>query len=274
MASLTWFITGASRGFGRELTEQLLARADRVAATARRPQQLDDLAERHGPDRLWRGVLDVTEPGAPCAVMEAAWQDLGRVDVVVSNAGFGVIGAAEELDDEQIDGVIATNLVGSIQVARAAARHMRPQGGGRILQVSSMGGQMAFPGFSLYHASKWGIEGFFEAFGPEVEPFGIHTTLIEPGMIRTSFYDVVQRARPLRAYDDHPAIPRAAIPVEVMPGDPAKVAAAIIALGASAEPPPRRVLMGSDAYALVHASVSARLDEVCAQAETAAATDG
>lgn len=269
----TWFITGASRGFGRELTEQLLARGDRVAATARRPEQLDDLAERYGARRLWRRALDVTDVEQVDQVVSAAWAELGRVDVVVSNAGYGVIGAAEELTDAQVEGVIATNLVGSIRLARAAAEHLREQGGGRILQVSSMGGQMAFPGFSLYHASKWGIEGFYEAFAHEVEPFGIRTTLVEPGMIRTSFYDVVQRAAPLAAYDDHPAIPRSAIPVESMPGDPAKVAAAMIALG-DADDPPRRALMGSDAYALVHASVAARLAEVEAQETTAGATDG
>lgn len=273
MGSSTWFITGASRGFGRELTEQLLARGDRVAATARRPEQLDDLAERFGPERLWRRALDVTDTARVQEVVGAAWADLGRVDVVVSNAGFGVIGAAEEVSDAQVEDVIATNLVASIQLARAVAPHLRAQGGGRILQVSSMGGQMAFPGFSLYHASKWGIEGFYEAFAHEVEPFGIRTTLVEPGMIRTSFYDVVQRAAPLTAYDDHPMIPRAAIPVESMPGDQAKVVAAMIAL-AQEDDPPRRVLMGSDAYALVHGAVSARLAEVEAQEATAGATDG
>jgi NAD(P)-dependent dehydrogenase (short-subunit alcohol dehydrogenase family) len=273
MASSSWFITGASRGFGRELTEQLLARGDRVAATARRPEQLDDLAERHGSERLWRHALDVTDTARVQEVVAAAWAALGRIDVVVSNAGYGVIGAAEELTDAQVEGLIATNLVASIQLARAVVPHLRDQGGGRILQVSSMGGQMAFPGFSLYHASKWGIEGFFEAFTHEVEPFGIRTTLVEPGMIRTSFYDVVQRAAPLCAYDDHPAIPRTPIPVAAMPGDPGKVVAAMIALG-DADDPPRRALMGSDAYALVHASVGARLAEVEAQAATAPTTDG
>lgn len=128
MASSTWFITGASRGFGRELTEQLLARGDRVAATARRPEQLDDLARRYGSERLWRRALDVTDAEQVASVVGAAFGDLGRVDVVVSNAGCGVIGAAEELTGAQIEGVIATNLVGSIQLARAAARHLREQG--------------------------------------------------------------------------------------------------------------------------------------------------
>jgi len=182
--SSTWFITGASRGFGRELTEQLLARGDRVAATLRTPEQLADLAAAHG-DRLWVRGLDVTDTAQLREVVDAAFTELGRIDVVVSNAGYGVVGAAEELSDTQIDALIATNLTASIQLARAVVPHLRAQGGGRILQMSSMGGHIGFPGFSLYHTTKWGIEGFYEAFAPEVEPFGIHTTLIEPGMIRT-----------------------------------------------------------------------------------------
>jgi NAD(P)-dependent dehydrogenase (short-subunit alcohol dehydrogenase family) len=270
MAS-TWFITGASRGFGRELTEQLLARGDRVAATARRPEQLDDLAAEHG-DRLWRHALDVTDTVQIRAALEGAFSDLGRIDVVVSNAGYGVIGAAEELTDEQIEDLIATNLTGSIQLARAAAPLLREQGGGKLQQVSSMGGHMAFPGFSLYHTTKWGIEGFYEAFAAEVAPFGIHTTLVEPGMIRTSFYDVVGRTEPLPAYDDHPAITRRRIPVEQMPGDQAKVVAAMIEAG-DADEPPRRLLLGSDAYALVHGALTARVAEIEAQEATAGRTD-
>jgi NAD(P)-dependent dehydrogenase (short-subunit alcohol dehydrogenase family) len=162
----TWLITGASRGLGRELTEQLLARGDRVAATLRKPDQLADLAAMHG-DRLWVRALDVTDTAAMRAVVDAAFAELGRIDVVVSNAGYGVVGAAEELSDTQTD-LIAPNLTGSIQLARAVVPHLRAQAGGHILQVSSMGGQLAFPGFSLYHTTKWGIEGFFEAFAPEV----------------------------------------------------------------------------------------------------------
>jgi NAD(P)-dependent dehydrogenase (short-subunit alcohol dehydrogenase family) len=135
-----------------------------------------------------------------------------------------------------------------------------------------MGGHMAFPGFSLYHTTKWGIEGFYEAFAPEVAPFGIHTTLVEPGMIRTSFYDAVQMTEPLHAYADNPAIARGEIPVAMMPGDQSKVVAAIIAAGDAGDPP-RRLLLGSDAYALVHGALSARLAEVEAQEDTAPSTD-
>ncbi len=153
--SSTWFITGASRGFGRELTEQLLARGDRVAATLRTPEQLADLAAAHG-DRLWVRVLDVTDTAQLREMVDAAFTGLGRIDVVVSNAGYGVVGVAEALSDTQIDALIATNLTASIQLARAVVPHLRAQGGGRILQLSSMGGHIGFPGFSLYHTTKWG----------------------------------------------------------------------------------------------------------------------
>jgi NAD(P)-dependent dehydrogenase (short-subunit alcohol dehydrogenase family) len=266
----TWFVTGASRGFGRELTEQLLGRGHRVAATLRRPEQLGDLAARYR-DRLWVRALDVTDTAQLRRVVAAAFADLGRVDVVVSNAGFGVFGAAEDLTDEQVETMIATNLTASIQLARAVVPHLRDQGGGRLLQLSSMGGHIAFPAFSMYHATKWGIEGFYESLAAEVEPFGIRTTLVEPGMIRSTFYEAAARVPVSPPYRGTPA-DRAPIPVEQMPGDQAKVVAAMID-AALAPDPPRRLLLGSDAYRLVQAALAARLAEVEAQRERAAATD-
>ena len=144
----------------------------------------------------------------------------------MSNAGSGVLGAAEELTDAHIDSSIATNLTAAVQLARAIVPHLRAQGGGRVLQLSSMGGQMAFPGFSLYHATKWGIEGFYEAFAPEVEPFGIRTTLVEPGMVRTPFFQAAVREPQHPAYDGNPALRRTDVPLTDMPGDQRKVAAA------------------------------------------------
>lgn len=176
----TWFITGASRGMGRLLVEQALERGDTVAATARRPTDLDDLATRYGA-RLWRRALDVTDTTAMRQVVGEAFDEVGHIDVAVSNAGYGVFGVAEDLTDQQIDQMIATNLTASIQLARAVVPRLRAQGGGHLMQMSSMGGQITFPAFSLYHVTKWGIEGFYDALAVEVEPFGIHTTLIEPG---------------------------------------------------------------------------------------------
>lgn len=166
-------------GMGRELVEQTLRRGDSVAATLRRPEQLDDLAQRYG-DRLWRRALDVTDAAAVRAVVHEAFAALGRIDVIVSNAGYGVFAAAEDLTDIQIDQMIETNLSGSIHLARAVLPHLRAQSGGLLMQMSSMGGHITFPGFALYHVTKWGIEGFYDALASEVEPFGIHTTSSNP----------------------------------------------------------------------------------------------
>jgi NADP-dependent 3-hydroxy acid dehydrogenase YdfG len=150
---MTWFITRTSSGFGRILTEQLLGRSDRVAATLRQVDALDELQARHG-DRLRLAALDVTDTAAVHRVVDRAFTDLGHIDVVVNNAGYGLFGAGEEVSDEQTRQEIATNLIGSIQVIRAALPHLRAQGGGRMLQVASEGGQIAYPNFSVYHATK------------------------------------------------------------------------------------------------------------------------
>lgn len=267
----TWFITGASRGFGRELTEQALRRGDRVAATLRRPEQLDELAAQYG-ERLWTHRLDVTDPAAVREVTDAAFAHFRRIDVVVSNAGYGVRGAAEELTDEQIDRIIATNLTASIHLVRAATPHLRAQGGGLVQQMSSMGAFIGFPGFSMYHVTKWGIEGFFEAYAQEVEQFGIRTTLVEPGMIPTSFYDSTEQAPPSSAYAAEVASWRRPLDVASMMGDQVKVVAAMIDAADSAEPP-HRLLLGSDAYELVTTALSERLDAFRAQRDVAASTD-
>jgi NAD(P)-dependent dehydrogenase (short-subunit alcohol dehydrogenase family) len=274
--SKTWFITGTSSGFGRDLTEQLLARGDRVAATLRRPEALDDLAERDG-DRLWVRALDVTDTAAIRAVVDAAFAELGRIDVVVSNAGYGLLGAAEELTDEQIEHQLRTNVVGSIQLARAALPHLRAQGGGKILQLSTMGGQIAFPGMSLYHASKWAIEGFFDSVGQEVAPFGIQTCLVEPGGARTDFSGRSLTMPP--ASDAYAGTPAAHLrevaatrPTAAIPGDVHKMVRAMIDAADAAETP-RRLLLGSDAYALVHAALADRLAFVEAQHDLSVSTD-
>jgi NAD(P)-dependent dehydrogenase (short-subunit alcohol dehydrogenase family) len=260
--SSTWFITGTSSGFGRRLTEQLLARGDRVAATARRPDTLDDLAARYG-DQLWRARLDVTDTTTMRTVVDRAFAELGRIDVVVSNAGYGLFGAAEELSDEQIDQQIATNLTASIQLTRAVTPHLRRQGGGRYIQVASIGGQIAFPAMSLYHATKWGIEGFLESAAAELAPFGIGVTIVEPGMSRTNFGGGSVLGVSLPEYADGPSgqlhrMAAGELPPFPAPGDPVKIAAAIIA---SADRPeaPFRLTLGSDAHELATAALRERL---------------
>jgi NAD(P)-dependent dehydrogenase (short-subunit alcohol dehydrogenase family) len=274
--SRTWFITGTSSGFGRELTEQLLARGDTVAATLRRPEALAALAADHG-DRLWIRQLDVTDTAAIRAVVAAAFTELGRIDVVVSNAGYGLLGAAEELTDEQIEHQLQTNVVGSIQLTRAVVPYLRAQDGGKILQLSSMGGQFAYPGMSLYHASKWAIEGFLESVGQELSPFGIQTCLVEPGGARTDFAGSSLVLAPASgAYAGTPAALVRAVaasrPPRAIPGDVQKMIRAVID-AADADKTPRRLLLGSDAYGLVHAALSERLAFVEAQRDLSLSTD-
>jgi len=270
----TWFITGTSSGIGRLLTEKLLARGDRVAATLRKTDALDDLKAQYG-DRLWTTSLDVTDTPAIRDVVARAFEAFGRIDVVVSNAGYGLFGAGEEVTDAQITHQIDTNLIGSIQLIRAALPHLRAQGGGRILQVSSEGGQIAYPNFSLYHATKWGIEGFVEAVAQEVAPFGIAFTLVEPGPARTDFAAGLVSPPPMAEYDDTPAgaVRRAVTDGSFeLIGDPAKMAQAMIDSTART-PAPRRLTLGSTSYASIRTALEGRLAELEAQKDVAFSTD-
>jgi NAD(P)-dependent dehydrogenase (short-subunit alcohol dehydrogenase family) len=255
---------------GRELVEQALERGDTVAATLRRPEQLDDLAARFG-NQLWRRALDVTDTTAVRDVVDDAFAAFGRIDVVVSNAGYGVFGVAEDLSDQQIDAMIATNLTASIQLARAVLPHLLAQGGGHLMQMSSMGGHITFPAFSLYHVTKWGIEGFFDALAVEVEPFGIRTTLIEPGVVRTGFFDAATRVPLSEPYRGGPADRPPTAP-EDMTDSPERTVAAIIR-AAEANEPPRRLILGSDAWTLVTGALSNRLIDIAAQRDNAATAD-
>ena len=272
----TWLVTGVSSGFGRELADQLLARGDRVAGTARRPDAVADLAAAH-PDAFSVHPLDLTDTDRIRGVVDDAATRWGRLDVVVSNAGYGLFGAAEELSDEQVTHQLDTNLLGSIQLIRAALPHLRAAGGGRVLQLSSSAGQVAWPGSSLYNAAKWGIEGFCEAVAAEVAPFGIGVTIVEPGGARTGFGPTGLRfAEPLDAYDVSPAVMVRAFrdggPPGVI-GDPVRMVRAMVA-SVDQEPAPLRLVLGSDAWTAISASLAARLESVRAQELTAGATDG
>ena len=274
--SKTWFITGASSGFGRQLTELLLQRGERVAATVRKPEALQDLVTRYG-DQLWVGILDVTDGTAVRTVINRAFAELQRIDVVVSNAGYALFGAAEEVADQQIERQFDTNLLGSIHVARAAIPHLRRQGGGRIIQISSSVGQAAYPTLGIYSATKWGIEGFYEGTIPEIAPFGIEVTLVEPGASWTNFAaSSADAGQILDVYDETPAgdFRRmvASAGMAMFPGDPRKVAAAIID-SAGLSPAPKRLTLGSDAYGLIHAALTERLADLEAHKELAYSTD-
>lgn len=274
MAAQTWFITGVNKGFGRSLTEQLLAAGARVFGTVRVAGTVDDLTHRYG-DRFVVGILDVTETAAIRRVVDEAFGTLGRVDVVVNNAGYGLFGAAEEVTDEQIEQIIATNLIGSIQVTRAALPHLRAQGGGQLVQMSTYGGLATHPGASLYHASKWGIEGFMESLAKEVAGFGIGVTIVEPGGARTDFrFGSLQLAEPLTAYDDTPAAMVRGVGDRSRPslGDPDKMTARIIE-AVTGETPPRRLVLGSDAHRFIQQALAERLAEIEPQEALAGSTD-
>ena len=270
----TWFITGTSSGFGRILTEKLLERGDRVAATLRKIEALNDLKARHG-DRLWVAALDVTDTGAVREVVDRAFSELGHIDVIVNNAAYALFGAAEEVSDDQIRQQIDTNLIGSIQVIRAALPHLRAQGGGRILQVSSEGGQITYPNFSLYHTTKWGIEGFVEAVAKEVAPFNIAFTIVEPGPAKTSFVSGLVSPPPMAEYDNTPAgeVRRGLTSgMFAVVGDPLKMVQAMIDV-ADQNPAPMRLTLGREAYTKIRAALVERIAALDAQKETALSTE-
>jgi NADP-dependent 3-hydroxy acid dehydrogenase YdfG len=276
LAEQTWFITGVNSGFGLVTTELLLKRGDRVAGTARKLQQLDELKAQYG-DQLWLTSLDVTDTPAIRKAVDAAFEHFGRIDVILSNAGYTLFGAAEEVSDEQITHQFNTNVIGSIQVVRAALPHLRTQGGGRILQMSSMGAHIGYPGLSLYHASKWAIEGFFEATTKDIAPFQIQTTMVEPGSARTAIFDVgrAKHGSALPAYDGTPARETRELiegGMYVPPGDPVKMMQAMID---SVDLPeaPRRLALGSDAYSMIREALTDRLAALEAQREVALSTD-
>lgn len=270
----TWFITGASSGLGLEMLRQLLAKGERAVATTRRSDALVELQQQYG-ESLEVVLLDLTDAAGIHAAIDGAFQRYEQIDVVVSNAGYGLFGAAEELTTAQIDLQIATNLTGSIHLIRAALPHLRRQGAGRILQVSSEGGQIAYPCFSLYHATKWGIEGFVESVAQETAPFGIEFIIAEPGPTGTNFGANLVRADAMDVYEETPAgAVRRAIGDGsfVLKGDAARTAAAMIAAAESAAPP-LRLTLGSTAYSSIAQALSARLASLEAQREVANSAD-
>ncbi|MFE6076560.1 SDR family oxidoreductase [Paenibacillus sp. NPDC057886] len=272
----TWFITGTSGGFGRIMTEMLLERGDRVAATLRKPQALDDLKEQYG-EQLWIASLDVTNTEAINQVIHSAFEELGHIDVIVNNAGYGLFGAAEEISNEQLNHLIQTNVVGSLQVTRATLPYLRSQGGGRILQLSSMAGQTGFPALSMYNMSKWAVEGFIEALSQEVAAFNIQTTLIEPGSARTNFSgSSLIVAEGIEDYAQTPVGYMRQMAEQPSdrhtPGDPVKMVKAMIDV-ADADNAPLRLTLGSDAYEAIHKSLSSRLAALEGQRDTAYSTD-
>lgn len=276
-----WFITGVSSGFGLEITRQALARGDVVAGTVRRCETTDALAKSY-PETFLRFTLDVRDREALKRAVADAAEQFGRIDVLVNNAGYGLFGAAEELSDEEIDAVIGTNLTGSITAIRAVLPVMRAQRSGRIIQISSYGGQVAYAGNSLYHATKFGIEGFCESVAQEMAPFGVLVTIVEPGGARTDFrYRSAHVAKSNPAYDGNPAHaflkmldPKNGLAA----GDPVRMAARIIETADKTEKDgpdaaPLRIVLGSQALAATLDVLRSRIDALSKQTELARSTD-
>ena len=240
--SKVWFITGTSRGFGREWAEAALERGDQVAATARDVASLQPLVEQYG-DRVEAISLDVRDRSAVASAVAQAHAKFGRLDIVVNNAGYGSFGAIEELGEQQVRDQIDTNLFGALWVTQAALPIFRAQKSGHFLQVSSIGGVMAFQNTGIYHASKWALEALSTSLAAEVEAYGIKVTLIEPAGFTTDWSgSSAFRAEPMPEYD-HVRAANAARAKARTPGDPRATRAAVLEIVDSAEPP-LRVLFG------------------------------
>jgi NAD(P)-dependent dehydrogenase (short-subunit alcohol dehydrogenase family) len=259
MANKNWFITGASRGFGREWTIAALERGDKVAATARNISTLDDLVAKYG-EAILPIQLDVTDRDAVFAAVVDAHDRFGRLDVVVNNAGYGQFGMVEELSEEEARAQIETNLFGALWVTQAALPFLREQGGGHILQVSSIGGISAFANIGMYHASKWALEGLSQALALEVAGFGIKVTIIEPGGYATDWGgSSAKHATPIPAYDgvrEESARMRAAR--LAAPGDPVASGVAVLQI-VDAEEPPLRIFFGDGPLATATKDYESRL---------------
>jgi NAD(P)-dependent dehydrogenase (short-subunit alcohol dehydrogenase family) len=255
--SKVWFITGSSKGFGRIWAEAALERGDKVAATARDASTLEPLTEKYGDDVLAL-ALDVQDHDADFAAVQQAAEHFGRLDVVVNNAGYGLFGAVEEVSPEQARDQIETNLFGALWVTQAALPIMREQGSGHIIQVSSIGGVSAFPYVGLYHASKWGLEGFSQTLAQEVAGFGIKVTLVEPQGFTTEWSGPSAiRAEENPAYDETRERMAARRGAQT-PGDPEATGPAILKL-VDAEEPPLRCFFGRNAFDIVRPDYERRI---------------
>jgi NAD(P)-dependent dehydrogenase (short-subunit alcohol dehydrogenase family) len=266
--SRVWLITGTSSGFGRHLAEAVLARGDRVVATARRPATLAGLVGT-APDRVHAVALDVTDGDQIAAAVASALDRFGRIDVLVNNAGHGSVGAIEEIEPEHLRALMETMFFGPVALTKAVLPHLRERGSGAIVQMSSMGGQLAAPGFGGYCSAKWALEAASEALAAEVAPFGVRVLIVEPGSFRTEFGGSRLHESPeIAAYADTAGQNRAYITgVDgTQPGDPRKAAAAILRV--LDEPaPPLRLALGDDAVDALRAGFDGRRAELDAWEE-------
>jgi NAD(P)-dependent dehydrogenase (short-subunit alcohol dehydrogenase family) len=270
-----FFLTGSSRGLGREIAEAVLAAGHSLVATARQPASLADLAERYGP-RILPVALDVTDPAAAEAAVAAGVAAFGRIDVVVNNAGYANLAAIEDITLGDFREQLETNLLGVVNVTKAALPLLREQGGGHIIAVSSVGGRLATAGLSAYQAAKWAVGGFSEVLAREVGPLGIKVTVLEPGGMQTDWAGSSMRVVPISEPYQQTVGAMARLHDEIGSGsalgDPAKVAQVVLDVAAMDEPP-LRLILGSEAYAYAAAAAKARAESDAAWHPLTISTD-
>lgn len=260
MSERVWVITGATSGFGRSIAEAALAAGDTVVAAVRRPNAMGDLA-----GRVSVVELDVTDIASMPGVVERLLSEHGRIDVLVNNAGRGHLGAIEETTDAELRELMDLHFFGPAALTRLVLPSMRGRGSGAVVQMSSMGGRVTFPGVGGYSASKYALEGWSEALAEEVKPFGIRVLIVEPGAFRTGFNTAgaIGASEPMAEYEDQigPLRESFARADGQQPGDPSKAAAAIVtALGG--DDPPLHLLLGSDAVQMVSEGLAMQTREI------------
>ncbi len=275
MANKVWFITGASRGFGLLIARDALARGDSVVAAARNPQAIADALGVH--PELLPVQLDVTREAAAVVAVQAAIERFGRIDVLVNNAGYGILGAVEETSADEVRRNYETNVFGLLHVTRAVLPVMRKQHGGHVMNISSVGGYSAYQGWGIYSSTKFAVEGLSEAMALELAPLGVHVTVVEPGFFRTDFLDASSLSETASRIDDYRdtvgAMRTFAAGVNhQQPGDPEKLSKALLQLADSAQPP-LRLHLGSDTVARVREKNRFVEQEMAAWLELSLSTD-
>jgi len=274
--SKVWMITGAGRGIGAEIARAALDNGDRVVATARKLGQLQDTFAGIDPERIALVELDVADGAQAAPAIARAVERFGRIDVLVNNAAYGLLGRLEEVSGDDIAQQFAVNVHGVLHMLRAVLPTMRRQRGGHIMNISSIAGMVGFDGASVYCASKYAIEGLTASLALEVAPFGIHVTAVEPGFFRTEFLDPSSVRYGATAIDDyaaHGSVEQAYGAYKGRQlGDPVKLASAVVQLAAM-DTPPRQFLAGSDALAMANTALAARREEMAAFEALTVSTD-
>jgi NAD(P)-dependent dehydrogenase (short-subunit alcohol dehydrogenase family) len=273
--SKVWLVTGSASGLGRSIAEAVLESGDRLVATARNPSGLNDLVEKYG-ELVRAAPLDVADESAAYAAVQVAVDAFGRLDVVVNNAGYGDVAPFEQLSSERFKAVVDTNFYGVVNVTRAALPVMRKQKSGHILQISSVGGRLALPGSTPYHAAKWAVGGFTESLAQEVSPFGVKVCAVEPGGMRTNWGARAHKDVPDLLPDYESSVGAVIKALESLWGhensDPSKVAQVILRLAAS-DRLPAHLLLGSDAVRYAGEAEAARVADADRWREISVSTD-